>query len=274
LAHAFTRSRSIAARTPFVLHAKAFDVGLELRAGSQRLLERFQTFLPYLSEIVESPPNDSRAYALTGPEDENIYRIFANGRMIAKGTSLTSILETFRSLAMIHVAEHAAKFVFIHAGVVARKGQALVFPGTSFAGKSTLVASLVKAGAVYYSDEYALLDADGLVHPYARNLQMRKPGAGARQRSVPVEEFQGVAGTEAIPISHIYFSQYQATSTWQPKLMPPGIATLQILRHAIPVRRTPSRVLKVLAGITSKASSWHSLRGDADITAKAILAQL
>jgi hypothetical protein len=43
----------------------------------------------------------------------------------------------------------------------------MVLPGKSFAGKTTLVAALVRAGAEYWSDEYAVLDANGDVHPYA-----------------------------------------------------------------------------------------------------------
>ena len=68
---------------------------------------------------------------------------------------------------MVHVANYAPDRVFVHAGVVAWRGRALVLPGTSFAGKTTLVAELVRAGAIYYSDEYAVLDEQGRVHPYS-----------------------------------------------------------------------------------------------------------
>ena len=64
-------------------------------------------------------------------------------------------------------------------------------PGHSFSGKSTLVAALVRAGAVYYSDEFAVLDPDGFVHPYAKALSLDV----ARQ----VEELGGVAGDEPLP---------------------------------------------------------------------------
>jgi hypothetical protein len=268
------RPKTLAARTPFVAYSSTFDVGLELRASSQHLLDQLREHLPHKAEKLQSRPDEVRTYALTGPDEVSVYRIFANGRKIASGTNLQWLLEVFGSNAVIHVAEHASEFVFIHAGVVGHKGRALIFPGTSFAGKSTLIASLVSAGAIYYSDEYALLDSDGLVHPYARNLQMRTPGEGAKQRSVPIEEFHGIAGTEAISVSHIYFSRFSETSEWQPKLVPPGLAALQMLPHAIPIRRTPSRVLKTLAAVTANASSWQSLRGDADATAKAILASL
>ena len=33
---------------------------------------------------------------------------------------------------------------------------------------------LVRRGCVYFSDEYALIDSQGLVHPYPRALQVRQ----------------------------------------------------------------------------------------------------
>ena len=44
----------------------------------------------------------------------------------------------------------------VHAGAVLWYGRALLFPGTTHAGKSSLVAELLRKGAVYLSDEYAL----------------------------------------------------------------------------------------------------------------------
>jgi hypothetical protein len=64
----------------------------------------------------------------------------------------------------MYIALNAPEHVFVHAGVVGVGERAIVLPGRSFAGKTTLVAALVRAGAEYWSDEYAVLDADGLVH--------------------------------------------------------------------------------------------------------------
>ena len=64
--------------------------------------------------------------------------------------------------------------MFVHAGVVAVDGRALLLPGGSFTGKTTLVAALLRAGAQYGSDEYAVLDEAGLVLPaYPRPLSIR-----------------------------------------------------------------------------------------------------
>ena len=51
------------------------------------------------------------------------------------------------------------------AGVVGWENRAIVMPGASFAGKTTLVRAWLEAGATYYSDEFAVLDRAGRVHP-------------------------------------------------------------------------------------------------------------
>ena len=83
----------------------------------------------------------------------------------------------------MYVAEFSTPHLMMHAGVVAWKGKAIVLPGTSHAGKTTLVTALVEAGATYYSDEYAVLDAKGHVSPYARRLSLRDGPFGEARRA-------------------------------------------------------------------------------------------
>ena len=71
------------------------------------------------------------------------------------------------------VAQRSRQMLFVHAGVVGWRGMAIVIAGRSHTGKSTLVAELVRRGAVYYSDEFAVLDDMGMVHPYRRPLVLR-----------------------------------------------------------------------------------------------------
>ena len=58
----------------------------------------------------------------------------------------------------------------------------------------TLVRAVVEAGAVYYSDEHAMLDEVGRVHPYARPLPFRPPEG--RPVDLRAEALGGVVGTE------------------------------------------------------------------------------
>lgn len=69
--------------------------------------------------------------------------------------------------------------VLVHAAVASRAGLAVVLPGRSGAGKTTLVAALALAGWSYLSDEVAALDLAGsVVRPYPRPLAL-EPGSWA-----------------------------------------------------------------------------------------------
>ena len=90
-------------------------------------------------------------------------------------------MESLESDMQRFVAEMAHRRVFVHAGVVGWQGKAIIIPGRTFTGKTTMVAELVRAGATYYSDEYAVFDLQGRVHPYARPLGMRETGQAGRR---------------------------------------------------------------------------------------------
>jgi hypothetical protein len=65
----------------------------------------------------------------------------------------------------------------IHAGGVEREGVGLVFPGGIAAGKSTLVAGLLRAGFRYLTDEAVALDRDTLwIRPYPKPVSL-DPGS-------------------------------------------------------------------------------------------------
>jgi hypothetical protein len=64
--------------------------------------------------------------------------------------------------------------VYVHAGVVAVPGGAIVLPGASRAGKSTLVLALLRAGARLLSDELLAYEPDrGLAVPFPRAVKVR-----------------------------------------------------------------------------------------------------
>jgi len=59
------------------------------------------------------------------------------------------------------------RLLYVHAGVVAFEGRGMILVGESGAGKTSTVAGLVRRGAMYLSDEVALLDpAAGTVIPF------------------------------------------------------------------------------------------------------------
>ena len=106
-------------------------------------------------------------------EGETLYEVTENGMILGIETSLQAAACRVESWAQLTLATLAKELVFVHAGVVGWRNRALVIPGRSFSGKSTLVMALVEAGADYYSDEYAIFDLEGKVHPYWRLPKLR-----------------------------------------------------------------------------------------------------
>ncbi|MFO0677547.1 MAG: hypothetical protein U0169_13510 [Polyangiaceae bacterium] len=67
-------------------------------------------------------------------------------------------------------------------GAVAWHGGAWLFPGTSHAGKTSLVRALVAHGATYLPDDVALLDDDGHAWPYASAMSVKERANGSASR--------------------------------------------------------------------------------------------
>jgi hypothetical protein len=253
------------------LHCLSYGVPFRLQAESAELLAAMADQVPHGTVIDRTGHTASDILSLETGGSGDRFQLHANTELLLDHAQLAPVLERLRQHLMVHVADYAPDHVFVHAGVVGWLGRAIVLPGASFAGKTTLVAELVRAGATYYSDEYAVLDAEGRVHPYARDLQMRQPGS-AEQRGVPIEFLRGTAGVASLPVGQVAFAQFVHGAEWDPQPVSAGMAVLEMLRHAIPVQRTPARVMAILTRMMQDAQACRSQRGDAAATAQALLA--
>ena len=117
----------------------------------------------------------------------------------------------------------------VHAGAVLIGGRGLLLPGKTHAGKSSLVAELLRRGARYFSDEYALIDAEGQVHSYPRPLLLRN-GTPAQFPVLPEECNSSVASTSA-PVGWILTLRYQPGSEWRLVEVPQSMAMLSLLQN-------------------------------------------
>lgn len=167
------------------------------------------------------------------------------------------------------VAAGARRQVFVHAGVVGWRGRAILVPGRSGAGKTTLIAELVRAGAVYYSDEFAVLDAAGRVHPFAKPLSIR--GSDGRATSTPVEALGGSSGAVALRPILFALAAHHPGVRWRPQRLTPGRSVLALLAHTVPVRRRPRASLRALKAALRHAIVLRGRRGEAREAAQALL---
>jgi hypothetical protein len=173
----------------------------------------------------------------------------------------------------LYVASQAPKRVFIHAGVVGWKGKAILIPGRSFTGKSTLVRALIEAGATYYSDEYAVLDHKGRVHPYPCPLKIRDETGRARLQW-SVDQLGATIGRKPIPVGMVVSGEYKANARWRPRRLSPGRGALELFNHAVSARQEPARDLAAIRQVVSHAPVFRGSRGEAKEIAKQILDKL
>ena len=224
-------------------------------------------------------PQVTRLYSLiaggadAGRGVRRFHLLYAGAELVARTLDVEAIFERFESDLQLYVAERAPRRVFVHAGVVGWHGRAVVIPGRSLSGKTTLVAELVRAGAEYYSDEYAVLDREGRVHPYARPLSVRE-GGGLRQTRKRVEEFGGLAGAIPLPVGLVIVSRYERGASWRPRRLTTGECVLELLSNTVPARRGPARALCALTKAVAKATAMAGPRGEAEVVAQAILRSL
>jgi len=189
-----------------------------------------------------------------------------DGKVFTNGAVKDVFLRFFDSMVRVTIAEHAVDRVFVHAGVVGWKGKAIVIPGNSFSGKTTLVYELVRRGGEYFSDEYGVFDADGLVHPFPRRLAVRsrpEEGKSIETTYLTAEEIGGRAATTPMPVSHVLFTEFQEDAAWKPELLTPGQAVLEMVSHTAPIRYNPKLSFKILKKVTASAIILRSCRSDA-----------
>ena len=196
--------------------------------------------------------------------------LYKDNVLFTDGGSKYVFLKFFNSMLRLTVAEHAPEHVFLHSGVVGWNGKAIIVPANSFHGKTTLIAELVRSGAEYYSDEYAVLDKDGRVHPFPRMLSIRND-EGTREDDISVEEFGGKAGIEPIEVGMVLVTKYEDGSEWNPKFLSAGEGMMEIIPHTVPLRANPEFSLGVLRKVTNGAIIVKSPRPEAAEFAKTLL---
>jgi hypothetical protein len=245
----------------------SYGVQVTVRLAEPELLAATEQRFPPGWQAATRPRAD-RAYSLevaepAGPSRApREYVLSAEGRKVARSERLADVLDAFESDSRLFVAEVTTERVLLHAGAVAWNGRGVIIPGRSWSGKTTLVAELVRAGASYFSDEYAVLDRDGLLHPYPKPLSVREGGTDV-QTNRPVEYFGGRAATGPLPVGLVIVSEYRAGAAWKPTKLSTGGGLLALSDNSISIRRSPQVVLEALGKALAGAEVRAGTRGEA-----------
>lgn len=205
-----------------------------------------------------------------GRDKERGFFVEHNGELATCGDIERGVFKYFDSYLRVRVGEYCPNRVFIHSGVVGINGKALLIPGNSFSGKSTLVLELVKLGAVYFSDEFAILDERGNVHPYARPINMRTDDGKYRPYTVDVGNGE-FARKGKLPVGAVLFTNYKEGSRFRPKILSPAVGTMTITPFTLPLRVNPAYTIRVLQQVMNGALIIRSKRTHAPRFAQLLL---
>ena len=201
--------------------------------------------------------------------DDTKYQLTRDGVAIEPSRSLSKVSRELESDMHFQVALAARDFLFVHAGVVQWKGQAVVVPGRTETGKSSLVMALVNAGGEYFSDEYAVLDREGRVHPYPKPLSQRREGGPPRLHTA--ESLGGEEEAQGVPMSLTVVTRFRDGQAWNPQRITKARAMIALFDNTVVARSRPEFALTVLARAVTGTEGLEGDRGEASEIASALL---
>jgi hypothetical protein len=257
----------------------AYGLRVGVRFNDPALLERLTPHLPPGWRPCASAEVDQIFSVWVSPRGaraRTIGRVYAGGQRRALAKDLEQAFEVLESEIRQSVAAAARGRTFVHAGVVGWHGRAILVPGRSRSGKTTLVAELVKAGATYYSDEFAVLDGRGRVHPFAKSLSIREGGCARHEvvRRRHAEELGGSCGVKPLPVALVVLASHRPGAEWRPVTLTRGQAILEMLAHTVPARLRPEASLLALERAVARATVLRGERGEASAVAARLLEQV
>jgi hypothetical protein len=233
-------------------------------AGSTRLHYRLQT-------------SDDRA-------DQIVIEL--DGQRVGEVASVTAALSFTQWHLNQQVIAHSAARVLLHAGGVRGGGGIVVLPGQADAGKSTLVAGLVRHGSAYVTDELIGLDrVDGRASGYRKAISL-DPGAWPmfpevttgssdhdEERLVDPRRLNRHAldepppddpASEGSPVTLIVFPHVDPSVPTSATALSIGQTLVELIRHTLNPDPLDAAQLDALAEVARRAPAYALTSADLD----------
>jgi hypothetical protein len=165
----------------FVGRYRFFGRGVELVSDDSTIVRALDLVYARQRWVAPSPePQTSRRRSgLESPEE--LVRVYAFAKEVPEvrvgGRTIrvpeADQLAHYAHLIVINVAAALATgATVLHSGAVSRGGQAALLVGSSGHGKTTLTLELVRRGWRFLSDDFAPVDAAGVVRPFPRRVNV------------------------------------------------------------------------------------------------------
>jgi len=238
---------------------RAFDCDVLVEFQSAEIRDAIDRFLlPTLPRCEIAP--DAADLRITVLKAISGFKIFVDQREVTSTETLEdAALATVKALDDV-VVRRLRKLRAVHAGAVVLEGRALLIPASSHAGKSSLVAALLRRGARHLSDEYALVDDQGRVHSYPRPLLLRN--GGPKQRLVLPEDLNASFATEPVRVGWIVAVDYDPGAAWSVQRTSQGEAVMLLLRNTPHEMEQSPEMVDIFTRSVAGAECFAGQRGE------------
>lgn len=150
---------------------------------------------------------------LVDDQPEGVLRLHVGGEPGYEGPSEAVAAARLLDVGMYHLADRSRGGLVLHAAGVANSYGAVLLPGTSGCGKTTLTAWLVSHGWRYLTDELVFVaSGSSVAQGLARPLNLKAPAAEALRRSIGLDGRDG----NALATPSGVLLRYSALSTERP----------------------------------------------------------
>ena len=154
------------------MHFKILNLPIRVESNSPQFLQDVSSVFHYF-KVTESNPdvNNSASFCVSIDQTSTIT---LENNIIYRSPNYRYILEYLEYRIYTMLIDRFNDYYLIHAGVVARDDKAILLPGSSGGGKTTLIAGLLKNGFRYLTDEIGIIDPHTLrVYPFPKSLNMK-----------------------------------------------------------------------------------------------------
>jgi hypothetical protein len=260
----------------FSLAFECYGARVGVSTNENGIFDRLPKYLPVKADLISVSAVENNFTLLKVEPDSTAgrsgaYCLYDSECLVLSTPDLDVALEQLASELDAVVALEASPLLFVHAGVVGWHGGAIVIPGRSMTGKTSLVMALVRAGATYYSDEYAVFDRQGQIHPFPRPMHLRD-GEHKEWQKVTAESLGSRVGTSAVPVALIVATQYDPRARWSPKILEPGQAVLRLFDNTVDALRRPEDAIDIFARVAAGCVAITGPRPSSEEVASFLLA--
>lgn len=224
-------------------------------------------------ERTERPARAKNIIQLVGKDP---YSVYHDCRRLARDSDAASAMPALvagLNQAAIGDCEHFAA----HAGVVGNAKGVIAMPALSGGGKSTLTASLVRAGLGYLSDEALVLSDDGAVIPYPKPFALSAWSSNllgidsqSDERLVMPDDLGGRLHDGPDRLTDLVLSSFGHPETSLTPL-PKSSAVAALIQYSFNHYKAPERAFRLATDVAREARVWQ-LEYDNPLKAAELLA--